>query len=113
MKTFEVPIIWEAALQYLSYDLCRVMQNKTQKEYQSPFSNTGNKFKCDAFEVEAYSWGDDEQPFNFKWRDVEISWYKWCGRGMSSNVELTPQLAQEMLVDCLKCLQIIDNENEE
>ncbi len=120
MKTFEVPLIWEAALSHLSDNLCRVMQNKHQAVYESPFSNTGNKYKCPVFEVEAYSWDElncwdevsDEggQKYNFKWLDVEISWYKWMGRGMSSNVELTPEMAQVMLEECLRYLQMIDGE---
>ena len=37
------------------------------------------------------------QPFNFRWRGIEISWYKWFGRGTSSNIEITPNMASEML----------------
>lgn len=110
-KIEPVSLIWEAALSCLDYELRRIMWNIHQKEYQSPFANTGQEFKCDAFEVQAYSWDEDiNQMFNFKWRDVEISWYKWLGRGMRSNKELTPNLAQEMLKECLECLEKYENE---
>lgn len=72
----------------------------------SPFGNTGERFENDTFTVEAYSWDDEyEQPSNFKWRDVEISWYKWMGRGMSVNQELSLVRGREMLADCLKSLE--------
>lgn len=79
------------------------------------FSNTGNSFECPVFRVEAYSWSDEEQPYNFKWRDVEISWYKYLGRGMSANQELSPERAAEMLIECLGYLRKRDEDryNEE
>lgn len=73
-----------ALLSYLDSELCRVMWNIHQKDYESPFQNTGNDFKTDVFEVRAYYWGDDEEEEikpNFKCGKVEISWYKWYGRG--------------------------------
>jgi len=111
-KIESVPLIWEAALSYLDYELRRVMRNIHQKEYQSPFANTGQEFKCEVFEVQAYCWNEDiDQPFNFKWRDVEISWYKYLGRGMSANKELSPDLASKMLKECLEFLEKYENEN--
>lgn len=102
----------EAALRRLSGELERVMWNIHQRNYASPFDNTGNWFKCDTFEVQAYSWGDDEQPFNFKWRDVEVSWYKYLGRGLSANQELPPTLISEMLDDCLKAAAAWESSDE-
>jgi hypothetical protein len=55
-----------AALDLINRELCRIQWNIHQKEYDSPFHNTGNQFECDTFEVNAYDWGDDEQPYNFK-----------------------------------------------
>jgi len=104
-KPYAVPDIVEAALCFVRDKLDNAMWNINQEEYASPFGNTGNVFKCDTFEVHAYSWGDDEQLFNFKWRDVEISWYKYLGRGMSANMEISPQLASEMLDDCLAAIE--------
>lgn len=104
-KEYRCSNIVDAALNHISYELDRVMSNVTQKEYASPFGNTGNEFKCDEFEVIAYSWGDDEQPYNFKWRHITISWYKWMGRGMSANINITPAIAAEMLDSCLAALR--------
>lgn len=103
----------EAALQRISYELDRVMWNVNQEQYSSPFSNTGNSFKCETFEVEAYSWNDEvEQPYNFKWRGVEISWYKYLGRGMSANMDIPPALVSEMLDACIKAAAAWEHSDE-
>lgn len=118
-KEFSVGPLLEAALGMIDDNLRRLMWNRYQREYPSPFSNTGNRFKCDAFEVAAYSWDDSyEQPFNFKWRDIEVSWYKYCCRGTSVNAEITPEQINEMLIDCLCAItalegdDLLDNEPE-
>ena len=110
-QAFAVPEIWDAALCYLRDEPSRVMWNREQRTYASPFDNSGNRFECPTFKVEAYSWGDEEQPFNFKWLGVEISWYKCLGRGMSANVELTPDIAAEMLDDCLMAARALDGDH--
>lgn len=108
-QQFAVPDIVEAALIMIECKLNLVMWNKHQKEYDSPFSNTGNKFSNAAFSAYAYSWDDEEQPYNFKWRDIEISWYKYLGRGMSANREIDATTAEIMLTECLASLDTIDD----
>ena len=84
--------------------------NKHQQEMDSPFSNTANSFKNDVFEVEAYSWDDDyEQPYNFKWKDIEISWYKYLGRDTTINKKLDSHRAVVMFDDCIKSLDNFDD----
>ena len=101
-----------AALESISTELDRVMWNIYQVEYDSPFENTANDFQCDAFEVDAYSWDDDIQPYNFKWRDVEVKWYKYLGRGTSVNQELSNDKIAEMLDDCLGALRKYEAEHD-
>lgn len=108
----DCPRYVEALLNAVSHELGRVMWNRHQVEYDSPFSNSGNSFKNDTFEAIAYSWSDDEQPYNFAWRDVRISWYKYLGRGMSANVAFTPDLAAEMFADCMASLAAYDSETQ-
>lgn len=110
-QQYEVPDIMDAALCRIRDRLDTVMWNTHQKEYDSPFGNTGNSFKNETFEAVAYDWVSDDQPFNFAWRDLRISWYKYLGRGMSANVEITPDLAAECLRDCLQSLDKMDAEN--
>lgn len=63
-----------AILRQIENELCRVMWNNTQKEYPSPFSNTGNKYKNKVFEVRAYDWSENPKvEWNFKYKDIEIS----------------------------------------
>ena len=110
-KEYDVSNLLHAALQSIDAELDRVMGNVTQKEYHSPFANSGNDFKCDAFEVDAYSWDETiEQKYNFKWRDIEISWYKYLGRGMSVNRVMSNDYIAQMLDDCLLALETYEGE---
>lgn len=108
-----VPDIMHAALAMISDELTRIMENHHQRDYFSPFNNSGTEFKSDVFHVEAYSWGDDDQPYNFAWKDLRISWYKRMGRGMSSNIEITPDMASACLADCLAYLEKLEAEHDE
>lgn len=109
-QTYAVPDIWEAALEMLGHEVWRVENNRGNQD-ANPMSNSGHRFDCDKFSAHAYSWDDEEdQPWNFKWRDVRISWYKYCGRGMSANMDLTPDMASEMLIECLAATRALDVE---
>jgi len=71
----------------------------------NPFGNVGTSFKNGVFEVEAYSWDENyDQPYNFKWNDVEVSWYKYFARGISVNRQVTAEEARLLLIECLKSL---------
>lgn len=103
--------ILEAALREISREWDRVMWNINQKELANPFENTGAKWKCNDFEVEAYDWNDEnEQAYNFKWNDIKISWYKYLGRGMSPNREISNDEISKMLDDCLVALRNYEKE---
>lgn len=100
-----------AVLEAIESDLLRVMWNVNQEDYDkdNPFRNTGNVegFSTPVFEVHAYDWGEEEsgcQPYNFKWRDLEISWYKYCGRGLWTNRPTNPDELSLMLDECLESL---------
>jgi len=70
---------------------------------ENPFSNTGARFDGEKFKAHAYSWNDDEdQEFNFAWRDVRVSWYKYLGRGMTINRDVTDEEVAEMLRECIE-----------
>lgn len=95
-----------ALLNEIDNQLLRIMWNKNQKEYESPFGNTGNKFFNKVFQVQAYEWNEDiEQQFNFKYKDIEISWYKYLGRDTTINKEITPEEAVDMFNDCIDSLK--------
>lgn len=110
-KQYACPEWVEAYLGYIRSEMDRVMWNIHQKEYISPFGNTGESFKNKVFKVQAYSWDEEkEQKYNFKWKDVEISWYKYCGRGMSINQKLTHTQGEKMLNECLASIRAMDKQ---
>lgn len=94
------------------------------KSKNSPFGNSGERFKNHVFECNAYDWSEcrcsgswdndwsDEkctcgwkpQLYNFKWNDFEVSWYKYLGRGMSMNREIKSKELNKMLSECLSSL---------
>jgi len=105
-KQYECPEYIESLLRGISNELERVMWNNNQEEYSSPMDNTGQKFKNDTFEANAYSWEDEEiQPYNFKYKDIEISWYKYLGRGMSINKPIAEKEAVKMFNDCMESVR--------
>lgn len=109
-QEYDCPKYLIALLEGIDAKLRVLYWNKYQKEMDSPFSNTANSFKNDVFEVCAYSWDDDyEQPYNFKWRDVEISWYKYLGRDTTINQEIDPKKAIKLFDECIKSLDNFDN----
>ena len=74
-----------------------------KKDDDCPFDNTGAKYKGKKFEIHAYSWSEEEeQEFNFKWRDIKISWYKCLGRGTTINRKMKHREVEEMLMEYVK-----------
>lgn len=105
-QQYDCPYYIIALLKEIDNQLLRIMWNKNQKEYESPFGNTGNKFFNKVFQVQAYEWNEDiEQQFNFKYKDIEISWYKYLGRDTTINKEITPEEAADMFNDCINSLK--------
>lgn len=68
----------------------------------NPFGNNGTRFDGEKFMAHSYSWNDDEeQEFNFAWRDVRVSWYKYLGRGTTINRDMSDTEVSEMLRECM------------
>jgi len=110
-QNYEVSNLLMAALHEIEGELCRVMENITQKTYHSPFENYAEHFVCPTFEAHSYSWTDDNQEYNFKWKDVKISWYKYLGRGTSINRLISNDEIEILLEECLEALQKYEKEN--
>lgn len=56
--------------------------------------------------MQAYEWNEDiEQQFNFKYKDIEISWYKYLERDTTINKEITKKEAADMFNDCINSLK--------
>jgi len=100
-QELECPTYVEAALEYLAESF---FYNK-DISVENPFRNTGWQWSNKVFEVNAYNWDEDKiQPFNFKYKDIEVSWYKYLGRGMSINREVTEIECWKMLKDCVESI---------
>lgn len=112
---YEVPELMIAALEHLSKEIERVMWNRTQEEYIAPTRShdCADEFRTDSFVMRRYCWCDgrtheDGCPPNFEWKDARINWYKHGWRGLSSNVELTPDRINDLLEDCLRSVKEMD-----
>lgn len=99
-QAFEADNLMDAAINLLADELSRVLGNITQQRpIDNPFSNSGSRFDTEGLSIHAYSWSDDDQPWNLKCGDVEVSWYKYAGRGMSVNKPMSPNDIKAFL-DC-------------
>lgn len=106
-----MPEYIEAMLNMISAEMERVEWNRTQQTFDSPMSNSGSQYETAVFKARAYYWGEDESLAalpNFEWRDVKISWYKYCGRGSSMSREVPPAEAAQMLDECLASIRARD-----
>lgn len=106
-----------AALSAIGGEIWRVTHNAG--DIRNPMANSGHCFKCKTFEANAYDWAELDTPddveipeqINFKWRDIQVSWYKCIGRGTYVNREITPDEIAEMLNDCLAACRNWEKEN--
>ena len=65
-------------------------------ELENSFDETTRCYRVDQYEIRPYYWGEDESLMDLpnlvnKNIGLEISWYKYCGRGMSCNKNLSSQ----------------------
>ena len=114
IQQYDCPGYVVALLRDIARKLDTTMWNITQEEYDNPFDNTGNSFVCDVFEVHAYNWNEDvEQPYNFKCGVIEISWYKYLGRGTTINGLYTKDEIVKMYNICLEEIRKMDGDKYE
>ena len=112
-QEFNCPEYIVALLRDIERQLKRIMWNINQEEYDSPFDNTANNFKLDNFEIQAYSWNDDVQDYNFIYKvdktkanmpDLKISWYKYLGRDTTINQEIDANVFIDIYNDIIQKL---------
>lgn len=70
----------------------------------NPFDNTGAYFECPTFQVEAFSWVRPGQKWNFRWRDLEVVWYKYLGRDTWLSRDVSAQETDLLLQECMLAL---------
>ena len=119
-QNYKCPNYIIALLRDIDRKLKIIMWNKGHKEYDSPFDNTGNIFKLNNFEIQAYNWNDEEsQDYNFIYKvdktkanmpDLKISWYKYLGRDTTINQKVDENVVVDIYNDIME--QIIKFGNE-
>jgi len=110
---FACPPYVEAALEMIATEIERVLGNIHQRWIKSPMRNAAENYENKTFEAHAYWWGDEDAPEanrpNFKCGDVEVRWYKYCGRGMSTNKKPDPVEWASILERCLTSVREDEN----
>lgn len=110
-KEFSVPSYVEATLVFLREEIERFFHNKFGSKLGpsiNPFDNSGFRAGSPVFSIHAYSWNEEEnQQWNFRYHKIgfEVSWYKYLGRGMSCNFEISSEECSKMLDDCLSYIR--------
>lgn len=89
----------------------RIYWNNNQEELESPFQNTGNKIDLGPLKIQAYNWNEDESTdYNFKYKDLEISWYKYLGRDTTINIDPKEKDFLEKIIGYYnEILELLDN----
>ena len=106
---FEVFEYVEALMFHLHRELKRVYWNWHQKTLEE--SDWQLLDLPDGMEFRRYYWGDEPelgQLPNFKFRDVIINWYKYIGRGMSTNKDWNEKQWREWFDAAMSALQQYD-----
>ena len=89
-------------------EIARVYSNRTQQPFNIKY---GTNPEIPGIEVRAYYWGADPieatKP-NFTLEGVEIRWYKYVGRGMTCNVQWTPDQWVTWFTKCLELIRAHD-----
>jgi len=72
---------------------------------ENPFRNTGTSYENDTFVVHSYNWvTEDDGFFRHPESGIEVSWYKWLGRGMCTNYFMEEKDFINIINDCIHSL---------
>jgi hypothetical protein len=105
---YDAPELLTAALFHIGRKMERVHGGISQEELTSPFDNSGAEWSCDTFQVRAYDWSWDgpdsgvPKPWNFRWGDIEVYWYKYLGRAVETSRPIGPDEISVMLDNCIE-----------
>lgn len=107
---FEFPDNAEDILRAVLQDICRALYkaglpyNLEEEMYDS--------LPIDGIEYRNYCWDEDSpSPPNFSFDGVEISWYKYIGRGMSCNVDWKEKQWLDWFDKIMKHIREWENKN--
>lgn len=108
----DCPMYIEALLSSLGGQIELVEWNKTQKSYDAPTRNVGGYWANDVFEMRSFVWCTHDGPDdsckcnlpNFKCGDIEVTWYKYLGRGTRINGEYSADEIVDMYNRCYESI---------
>lgn len=106
-----------ALLLDIDTELSKLYFNKENKTFLSPFSNSNNVYINDVFKVQSYdfclSFENHSLVPNFQYKDLEVYWYKYLGRGMLcyANEKHDLDYYCQMLKECKESIQKEFNKN--
>lgn len=102
----------ESVLDKICDEMRRLYWNKHQKDWNTPFLNTGEEYSNDVFTVRSYSWDEADAIIpNFKYGDFECYWYKHSHRGLvwyyhhQQGAMPSSEYLEHMLEECIAALQ--------
>lgn len=79
----------------------------------NPCDNTGAIFETETFVIEAFNWNEEiDQPYNFKYKNIEINWYKRLGRDTTINGDYSTTQIIEMYNKCIEAIDKYEAELE-
>lgn len=113
---FECPEFIEAGLKHLAEEIERIENNKEHTiSYEAPIHNNGEVYETPVFSLRAYYWGENEieeaKP-NFKYKNFEIRWYKYIGRGMSMNRKIKADEFFQIIDHCIEHVRRKEKEDD-
>ena len=94
---------------FLLWEIERVVSNRDRCVHWNRIEDP----KIPGIEWHPYSSNEDSPNYgkpNFKFGEVEIQWYKYPGRGMSCNVDWSPNQWAEWFDKCLACIRAVGSE---
>lgn len=103
---YETPEYVDALLDTLVAEMERVHWNTKQQKLNEYVTHWFGRA-----EMRSYFWGEDAEQAalpNFAFDGVEIRWYKYRGRGQTSNVEMDPAGWVDWFNRCLAEIRSID-----
>lgn len=113
---YDVSDFTEALIRSAIDEYARVFWNVNQCEFNTTYCFPEStrevvedqKLDVPGLEIRPYYWGDDdaeaEKP-NLSFNGVEIRWYKYVGRGMTTNVLYTPEQWSKWYNKLLKAIR--------
>lgn len=109
IRRYEVSDFVEALVFAIERELERVYSNWNQKLFEE---HDWQFIEIEGFAWRRFYWGDNEKEMdlpNLTFGEVQICWYKYPGRGMSTNVDYDERQWREWFDEVMKTVRLYDS----